>query len=236
MAALGISPPPKGTFADHLARQGSPPERAHGDGGDFRSLLAISHRTVAGRGQQESHADLVHGEERRIRSVLSDEPGQRNQAGDHVRQSRHQAEQRVFLGDRADHVMRDFLAKRVQTPRQRQHQILALPHDAPDAVLGSFRIEGKSLGGPQERGFVDLDVAGRPAAANQNLDRFSPALRREVVRCEELLHLAERFAGRPPPSPHAPGGRPAPALLRDSDSRALVVSAGRLRGPWLQLG
>ena len=48
--------------------------------------------------------------------------------------------------------------------------------------------------------------------------------------------FGQAIRGRLPLGPHAPDGRPAPALPRDSDSRALVGLAGRLRGPWLRLG
>ena len=77
----------------------------------------------------------------------------------------------------------------------REHEILALPHDAPDAVPGRFRIEGKRLGRPQQRGFVDLHVAGRPTAPDQHLQRLCAALRRQAMRDKEPLHAAERFLG-----------------------------------------
>jgi hypothetical protein len=86
-----------------------------------------------------------------------------------------------------------FLAKGFQMARDRQHQIFALPHDAPDAIRGGIKIERVRSIGHQQRRFDNLDIAGRAAAADQHLQSFGAAFRGQVWRREKPLHAAEGF-------------------------------------------
>src|SRR5581483_537573 len=89
-----------------------------------------------------------------------------------------------------------FPAERLQAAGQGQHQVLAFAHDAPDAILGSIRIEGKCIGWPKQRRFVNLHVAEGVAAPDEHLECLGPAFRGQMVRSEESLHIAERFLRR----------------------------------------
>src|SRR5438132_921460 len=68
-------------FADQLAGDGAKTEGSGDDGGDLGLLLPVADIAVAGGGDQEGHADLIHGEEGGVAGELADGPGQLDQAG-----------------------------------------------------------------------------------------------------------------------------------------------------------
>src|ERR1019366_674323 len=86
--------------------------------------------------------------------------------------------------------------ERIQAPRQRQHQIFPRFQDAPHAILGRLRIEGKCFGWAQNRRVVDLDVAALAAATDQDLGRLGTPLRREMERSKIGFHLSQDVRGR----------------------------------------
>src|SRR5579883_878689 len=66
-----------GDVADQFAGDGAPAEGARDDAADLAALFAVADGGVVGRRDQEGEADLVHRNERRVRSGLTDAQRQR---------------------------------------------------------------------------------------------------------------------------------------------------------------
>src|SRR5262245_9166751 len=83
---------PERDLSHQLAGDGAKPKRPGHDGDDLRLLCPVADFVVAGCGDEETHADLVHREEGRIAGEFADDPGQLDQVGNHIRQRRGQRE------------------------------------------------------------------------------------------------------------------------------------------------
>src|SRR5262245_42726927 len=63
---------PKWNLSHQCPRDGSKAERSGHDRSHLRLLRPVANLSIAGRGNQKAHADLVHGEERRVAGEFAD--------------------------------------------------------------------------------------------------------------------------------------------------------------------
>src|SRR5579883_2462700 len=186
----------EGDFADQFPGEGSPAERSSDDGGNFGALFAVTGTAIARSSKIEGHPDLVHRQKCRVGAELAYGPAERCKARNDVGKRGGKAEQRIFLGDRPDHVMGHGFAEMKELARQGQREILAGADDTADAIIGGIGIEGKCVSWTKEIRFVDLDVAIGMTSPNERPYDLGAAVGRKMRRSEVRFHPAHRFGRR----------------------------------------
>src|SRR5262245_44358652 len=177
---FGDQAAPKWYFPDQLPCDSPKTKRAGNDRGDLRLLFAITDRAVAGCGNQERHADLVHREEGCVTGELADHPGQFDQARNDVWQRRGQREHRILARYGIHHLIDNRTPERKKAPRQRQSQFLPIFQDLIHRADRIVSIKGERVLGAGKLMLVQDQVKtlGNPriSGAVQHRQNFGPPL------------------------------------------------------------